>query len=188
MTAKRPRSPSRAASHRQAAAGRRPARSVPEPLQDFVDVVSALNGARARFLVVGAYALAAHGVPRATGDLDIWIEPTRENAPRVFSALAAFGAPLQSLGVTQEDFVTPGVVCQIGLPPRRIDVTTIIDGVTFAEAWAGRLVGSLGNVRLSYLGRQALVRNKEAAGRAKDLADLAALSASGPQRARRPRR
>jgi hypothetical protein len=153
-----------------------------------VDLVSALNGARARFLVVGAYAMAAHGVPRATGDLDVWVEPTVENAPRVFEALARFGAPLRSLGVTLQDFVTPGVVCQIGLPPRRIDITTVIDGVTFDEAWAGRLEGALGSIRLSYLGREALTRNKQAVGRAKDLADLEALKSAHAERgARKPR-
>ena len=151
-------------------------------------MVSALDAARARFLVIGAYAMAAHGVPRATGDLDVWVEPTAENAPRVFSALVRFGAPVRALGVTAQDFATPGVVCQIGLPPRRIDVTTVIDGVTFDEAWAGRLEGSLGPVRLSYIGREALMRNKEAAARAKDLADLEALkSASGRRGARKSR-
>lgn len=153
-----------------------------------MDLVSALNGARARFLVVGAYAMAAHGVPRATGDLDVWVEPTAENAPRVFDALARFGAPLRSLGVTLQDFVTPGVVCQVGLPPRRIDVTTVIDGVTFDEAWAERLEGSLGPVRLSYIGREALMRNKQAVGRPKDLADLAALKPAPGERAARKRR
>ncbi len=135
-------------------------------------MLASLNATRARFLVVGAYAMAAHGVPRATGDLDVWVEPTDENAPRVFEALARFGAPLQALGITLQDLLAPGVVCQIGLPPRRIDVTTAIDGVSFGEAWEGRLEGSLGPVRLSYIGRDALIRNKEAAGRAKDLADL----------------
>jgi hypothetical protein len=183
VAAKKPRSPSRGG--RQAGIARRPVRSAPELLQDFVDVVSALNDSHARFLVVGAYAMAAHGVPRATGDFDIWVEPTHENAPRVFAALARFGAPLQSLGVTVDDFVTPGVVCQIGLPPRRIDITTLIDGVTFDEAWAGRLEGALGNVRLSYIGREALLRNKEAVGRAKDLADLEALRSTSVQQSHR---
>jgi hypothetical protein len=87
-----------------------------------------------------------------------------------------------------QDFATPGVVCQIGLPPRRIDITTIIDGVTFDEAWAGRLEGALGDVRLSYIGREALLRNKEAVGRAKDLADLEALRPTSVRRdGRKPR-
>ena len=148
-------------------------------------MVSALKAAGARFLIVGAYAMAAHGVPRATGDLDIWVDPTAENAPRVFEALAQFGAPLRAMGVSVQDFVTPGVVCQIGLPPRRIDVTTIIDGVTFDEAWSMRLEGALGPVRLGYIGREALMRNKEAAGRRKDMADLEALkSVSAKTRSR----
>jgi len=148
-------------------------------------VVASLKAARARFLVVGAYAMAAHGVPRATGDLDVWVEPTEENAPRVFGALARFGAPLQALGITLRDLLAPGVVCQIGLPPRRIDVTTVIDGVEFAEAWEDRLEGWLGPVRVSYIGREALIRNKEAAGRAKDLADLELLRRRGEEKSGR---
>lgn len=142
-------------------------------------MVASLNAAHVRFLVIGAYAMAAHGVPRATGDLDVWVEPSEENGPRVFEALARFGAPLQALGITIRDLLAPGVVCQIGLPPRRIDITTVIDGVEFAEAWEERLGGSLGPVRLSYIGREALIRNKEAAGRAKDLADLELLRRPG---------
>ena len=152
-----------------------------------MDVVASLNASRARYLVVGAYAMAAHGVPRATGDLDVWVEPSEENGPRVFEALARFGAPLQALGITLRDLMAPGVVCQIGLPPRRIDVTTVIDGVGFAEAWAGRLEGALGRVRLSYIGREALIRNKEAVARAKDLADLELLRWPGGKSARGPR-
>lgn len=157
-------------------------REAPLPFQDFVDVVAALDATRARFLVVGAYAMAAHGVPRATGDLDVWVDATEDNAPRVYEALIRFGAPLPALGIGLDDFAAPGAVCQIGLPPRRIDVTTIIDGVSFDEAWDGRLEGTLGPVRLAYIGRDALLRNKRAAGRAKDRADLALLR--GPRRAR----
>jgi len=151
-------------------------------------VAAALNATGARFLIVGAYAMAAHGVPRATGDLDVWVEPGPENGPRVFAALARFGAPLQALGITLPDLLVPGVVCQIGLPPRRIDVTTVIDGVEFAEAWKKRLEGSLGPVRVNYLGREALLRNKHAAGRAKDLADIAALRRRGGEPRRRKAR
>ena len=190
MTAKKPRPRSRAGGKPKASHGslrpRKP--KAPEALQDFVDVVASLNAARARFLVVGAYAMAAHGVPRATGDLDVWVEPTEENGPRVFEALARFGAPLQALGITLRDLLAPGVVCQIGLPPRRIDITTVIDGVEFTEAWEERLEGSLGPVRLSYIGREALIRNKEAAGRAKDLADLELLRRPGGEKSgRNPR-
>jgi hypothetical protein len=162
---------------KKAPASRRvPASARPELFQDFVDMVEVLQAARARFLVIGAWALAAHGVPRATGDLDIWVEPTETNAPRVFEALIRFGAPVVALGITQDDFARPRRVCQLGLPPRRIDVTTIIDGVSFEEAWAGRLPGTLGPVAVAFLGRQSLLRNKAASGRPKDLADLALLN------------
>ena len=132
--------------------------------------------------------MAAHGVPRATGDFDVWVEPGPENGPRVFDALARFGAPLQALGITLRDLLAPGVVCQIGLPPRRIDVTTVIDGVEFGDAWRERLEGSLGSERVSYLGRESLLRNKQAAGRPKDLADIAALRQRGGEPRRRKSR
>lgn len=90
--------------------------------RDFVEMLSALCDAEAEFLVVGAHALAAHELPRATQDLDLWIRATPDNAARVWSALASFGAPLQ--GLTQDDFARPGVVFQIGLPPYRIDILT----------------------------------------------------------------
>ena len=121
--------------------------------------------------MVGAYALAGHGLPRATGDIDIWIRPTRENAVRVWRALATFGAPLETL--TLEDLATPGVFFQIGVPPWRIDILTAIDGVEFEEAWRTRLDCMIDGIELSVLGRDALIRNKRAAGRPKDLADLA---------------
>ena len=143
--------------------------------EDFRDLLSALVDADAKFLVVGAHALAAHGVPRVTGDLDVWVEPTAENAGRVWSALAAFGAPLASLEVQESDFATPDIVAQIGLPPYRIDLMTSISGVTFAEAWTGRLESTLLDVPVSFLGRDEFIRNKRACGRPKDLGDIAAL-------------
>jgi hypothetical protein len=150
---------------------------LPPPFQDYVDAVAALNAVSARFLIVGAYAMAAHGVPRATGALDVWFDPSATNAACVFEALVRFGAPLRALGITVDDLATPGRVCQIGLPPCRIDVTTVIDGVDFKQAWRSRLEGRLGPVPVSYLGRAALERNKAATGRAKDLADLQLLRA-----------
>ena len=137
---------------------------------DFRDMLSELSAQQAEFLVVGAYALAGHGLPRATGDIDIWIRPTRDNAERVWRALVAFGAPLETL--TLEDLTTPGVFFQIGVPPRRIDILTAIDGVKFEEAWQTRLECLIDGIGLSVLGRDALIRNKRAAGRPKDLADL----------------
>jgi len=140
---------------------------------DFVDLLRAFIAADVRFLIVGAYALAHHGKPRATGDLDIWIDPTPENAPRVMRALAAFSAPLRE--VTERDFAMPGAVLQIGVPPVRIDIFTDLTGLTFAEAWPGREPGRFGALTTDFLGRDAFLRNKRATGRAKDLGDIEGL-------------
>lgn len=142
---------------------------------DFRDLLAALLAAEVRFLVVGAHALSAHGHPRATGDLDVWVEPTVENAARVWKALATFGAPAESLGIQADDFAMPEVVVQIGIPPRRIDLLTSLSGVSFAEAWPARVEFEVEGVRLPFLGRDELVRNKRATGRLQDLADLEAL-------------
>jgi hypothetical protein len=143
--------------------------------EDFLDLLAALLDAQARFLIVGAHAMAVHGVPRATGDLDVWIAPDDENATRVWAALVRFGAPMAALGFSREDLTRPGQVLQIGLPPRRIDLLTAISGVQFEEAWPGRAVHEVGPLRVPFIGRSELVRNKRAAGRAKDRADLEAL-------------
>ena len=143
--------------------------------EDFRDLLAALVASGARFLVVGAYAMAVHGVPRATGDLDVWIAADPDNADRVWAALARFGAPLAAMGVTRVDLLRPDQVVQIGLPPRRIDVLTGVTGLTFDEAWKNRLVHEVDGLPLAFLGRAELVRNKRATGRAKDRADLEAL-------------
>jgi hypothetical protein len=142
---------------------------------DFRDVLAEFVAAGVRFLVVGAHALAAHGVPRVTGDLDLWVEPTAENAARVWHALAAFGAPLDSLGLREADFVAPDRVVQLGLPPLRIDLLTSISGVGFAEAWPKRVDGSLFGVAVAFLGRDELIANKRASGRPRDRTDIEAL-------------
>jgi hypothetical protein len=142
---------------------------------DFQDLLAALREADARFLVVGAYALAVHGAPRATGDLDIWIDPEPSNAAKVWAALLRFGAPVAALGLSRDDLTRRDQVIQIGLPPRRIDVLTTISGVEFADAWDGRVTHPVGNVPIPFIGRDAFVRNKKASGRARDLADLEAL-------------
>lgn len=144
-------------------------------ISDFRDVLVALREAEVRFLVVGAHALAAHGVPRVTGDLDVWVEPNVANAARVWSALVQFGAPLESLGISESDFVQPDQVVQIGLPPYRLDVMTSISGVSFEDAWAGRLAGSLFDVPVSFIGLDAFLRNKRSSGRPKDLDDIRSL-------------
>jgi hypothetical protein len=146
-------------------------------IDDFRDILAACTESGVRFLVVGAHALAAHGVPRVTGDLDLWVDPTTENAERVWAALARFGAPLESLGIGPADFVTPDRVIQLGLPPYRIDILTALTGITFDEAWSDRLAGRLFEVPVVFLGREAFIRNKRASGRPRDLDDLRALGA-----------
>jgi hypothetical protein len=128
------------------------------------------------FLVVGAHALAAHGVFRATGDLDILVRPEPENARRAWDALHRFGAPLVAHDVTADDLATPGTVYQLGLPPRRIDVLTSITGVEFEDAWRRRVTRSAGGLELAFLSRFDLVTNKRATGRPKDLLDLELLA------------
>jgi hypothetical protein len=137
---------------------------------DYVELLREFVAAEVRFLIVGAYAVALHSRPRATGDLDIWIEPTRENAERAWRALAAFGAPLADLSVS--DLTTPDIVYQIGVAPRRIDILTTITGLEFDSAWPGRASGRIGDIECPFIGREALVRNKRALGRPRDLADL----------------
>lgn len=142
---------------------------------DFVDLLSCLRVENCDFVVVGAHALAAHGAPRATGDLDVFVRPTKENAERTFRALLRFGAPLQAHGVTPEDFAEPGAVYQIGLPPFRIDILTLISGVSYDEATQDAVDGHLGAEVVRYIGIEAMIRNKRSAGRTKDLADAEAL-------------
>jgi hypothetical protein len=143
--------------------------------QDFLDLLRAFADHSVRFLIVGAYALAVHGRPRATGDLDVWIDPTPENAFQVMNALKQFGAPLEQVSV--EDFSRPGVVFQMGLPPFRIDVLTELSGLAFAEAWPGRIQAPFGLAMAPVIGRDAFIKNKRATGRAKDLGDLESLGA-----------
>ena len=136
----------------------------------------ALLESGARFLVVGAHAMAVHGVPRGTQDLDVWVDPTGANPERVWAALATFGAPLETLGITRDDLRRRDTVVQLGLPPNRIDLLTSLSGVDdFAAAWAGRVEHAVRGTQVPFLGREALLRTKRASGRRKDLADLEAL-------------
>lgn len=140
---------------------------------DFRDLFAALNGARAEFLIVGGYALAVHGTPRFTKDLDVWIRATPDNAQRVWKALLEFGAPFGDL--TLEDLSTPGIVFQMGLPPNRIDLLTAIDGVDFAVAWGHKFPSKYGDQAVMVLGFEELIRNKEATGRPQDALDAKTL-------------
>lgn len=146
-----------------------------EPNADFHDVLRAFVDHDVRFLVVGAHALAAHGIPRATQDLDVWIDAAASNASRAWRALVAFGAPLSDLGIHDSDFTRPDVVVQVGMPPNRVDVLTGVTGVAFADAWSTRTEGIVEGVKVPVLGRDALIQNKRAAGRHKDLGDIEAL-------------
>lgn len=137
---------------------------------DFKDLLSAFNEHLVEYLIVGAHALAAHGHVRATKDLDVWVRPHPDNAPRVLAALSRFGAPIA--GLTLDDFSLPGLIFQIGIPPIRIDVITAIDGVEFNEAWTHRFQSKVGGLAVSVLSRDHLIRNKKAAGRLQDLADI----------------
>lgn len=141
--------------------------------RDFAEILSELFEAGAEFLIVGAHALAAHGIPRATGDLDIWIRPTPENAGRVFQALVRFGAPLFDL--TRDELTRPDTVFQIGMPPARVDILSGISGVDFDTAWARRMTVTIDDQTLAVLSREDFITNKRAAGRPKDLLDLALL-------------
>jgi hypothetical protein len=137
---------------------------------DFSDLLATFNAHAVEYLVVGAHALAAHGYVRATKDLDVWVRPSLENAPKVLRALTAFGAPLQDL--SEQDLAQPGLIFQIGVPPVRIDVITAIDGVQFPDAWNGRIEANLAGVQVPVLSRGDLIRNKKASGRLQDLADV----------------
>ncbi len=129
----------------------------------------ALNDAKVDYLIVGAFALAAHGNARATIDIDIWVRPSAENAKRVWEALTAFGAPRSK--ISEEDFLAPDTVFQIGVAPRRIDLLTSISGVEFDSAWGHRRVTTMDGIEFSVLGREDLLANKLASGRPKDLVD-----------------
>jgi hypothetical protein len=143
---------------------------------DFRDVVVLFADAGVEFVIVGAYALAFHGAPRASGDIDLHVRPSAENAERVFAALDKFGAPLVAHGVAPTDFARPGTVYQIGLPPRRIDVLTEISGITFDEIWASRVTAEIDHRTIPIIGRDSFIKNKIASGRPKDLADVARLT------------
>jgi hypothetical protein len=141
--------------------------------RDFAEMLRALAAESVEFLVVGAYAVAAHGIPRATGDIDLWVRPTADNAARLWRALERFGAPRSRL--SPDSFTQPDVVYQIGLPPNRIDLLTTIDGVGFDEAWAEKVPCVVSGISFDMLSLRHLVQNKRATGRPQDLADVARL-------------
>jgi len=141
---------------------------------DFRDFVELFVANDVRFLIVGGYAVAAHGLPRYTGDLDAWVWVSSENASRVIRSLESFG--FSGLGLTEDDFSQPDRVVQLGYPPYRIDILTSIEGVEFDEAWSRRIVLDLDGILVPFIGRDDLLTNKRVAGRPQDIADVERLT------------
>lgn len=137
--------------------------------RDFAEMLHALSDAGAEFLVVGAHARAAYGEPRATQDLDIWVRATPDNARRVWAALEAFGVP--PLEITPDELSTPGLTIELGDPPYRIDLLTVLTALTFDEAWANRITAEFAGGRFPVIGKREFVRNKRATGRPQDRVD-----------------
>jgi len=137
--------------------------------QDYKEMLSILLESKVDFLLVGAYAMAAHGFPRATADLDIFVRPSKENAKKVYQALANFGAPMES--ITIEDFTKRGTIFQVGVIPRRIDVINDIDGVSFEEAFKEKKIVVIEGLKVPIISKQKLIVNKKSTGREKDRLD-----------------
>jgi hypothetical protein len=143
---------------------------------DFRDLLALFNELHVEYVIVGGYALAFHGAPRTTGDMDILVHATPANAAQILRALAEFG--FGSVGLTSTDFENPDQVIQLGVPPVRIDLVTSLTGVSWDEVYANRVEGSYGDVTTHFIGKQQFVTNKRTTGRRKDLADLEALGES----------
>ena len=141
--------------------------------KDFKDLLELLNAHKVEYLVVGGYALAFHGVPRFTGDIDLFVKPDARNAERIVSAIDEFG--FGSLNLSEADFSSADNVIQLGVPPVRVDIMTSLTGISWDKARAGRTAGSYGGITVHFIGREDLIANKRALGRRKDLADLEAL-------------
>ena len=147
--------------------------------RDLRGFVGLLNSNGVEYLIAGAFAVAFHGFPRYTADLDLLVRPSAENADRVLHTFAEFG--LGSLGIRAEDLQTPGMVIQLGMQPNRIDVLTTISAVSFEEVWATACEADLDGIPTRFIGRAALLRNKEHTGRAKDLGDAEELRKRMPE-------
>jgi hypothetical protein len=144
-----------------------------EAQEDYRELLRSLNAQGVEYLIVGGYALARHGAPRATGGLDIFIRMSDENAARIMQGLKDFG--FESPELTASDFLEPDKVIQLGVPPVRVDFVTTLTGVAWEEAHSGRVEGYYGDIPVAYIGRDQIVANKRALGRKRDLADLEAL-------------
>jgi len=138
--------------------------------QDFKEFIQSLNDNHVRYLVVGGYAVAFHGHPRYTKDIDIWIERTPRNASQVVKALDQFG--FGSLGLKEADFLVPDQIIQLGYPPNRIDLLTTLSGVDFEDSYSSRVEIEVDDVLVNFIDLENLKKNKKASGRHQDLADL----------------
>lgn len=145
---------------------------------DFSEFVALLAAHDVRYMIVGGYALAAHGLPRATGDLDVWIWPDPDNARRILEVLDEFG--FGELSISEDDLTSPDLVIQLGYPPYRIDLLTRIEGVNFESAWQRHVEVILDTVRVPFIGRDDLIANKRAVGRPQDVADVLRLTGDSP--------
>lgn len=137
---------------------------------DFEEFIALLNAHKVQYLVIGGYALALHGIPRYTGDIDVWIATDSANAMRIVRAVNEFG--FKSLRLRQEDFVRPDMIHQFGYSPLRIDIVTDIEGVVFQDAWKRKIKGVLGKEKVWFISRDDLVKNKKLTGRPQDKLDL----------------
>ena len=146
--------------------------------KDYLDILAEFLAETVEFLLVGAYALAVYGHPRATGDIDLWVRCSPENARKILKALARFGAPVQDL--TPADFESPKIAYQIGLAPNQIDILTQIDGVVFDEAWINRVEAEVESLRVPVISRQDFIKNKRSTGRHMDLGDVSRLEEEEP--------
>jgi predicted nucleotidyltransferase len=141
--------------------------------EDYKEMLQLLSEGQVDFIIVGAYALGAHGYPRATGDIDIWVKPNNINSRKLYKALARFGAPLGQIEI--DDFSTEGIVFQIGVIPRRIDIITKIDGVSYEEADEDKITVEVEGLMLPVISLDKLIKNKMATGREKDALDIKTL-------------
>jgi len=141
--------------------------------RDFKELLKLFNAHNVEYLIVGGYALAFHGAPRFTGDIDLFVKPEAENAKRILAALAEFG--LGSLDLSETDFTTGDNVIQLGVPPVRVDIMTSITAVDWQQAESGKVEGNYGDTQVYFIGKDDFVSNKRALGRKRDLADLEAL-------------
>ena len=153
--------------------------------RDYKELLSTFNAHNVRYLIIGGYAYIHYAEVRTTKDLDVFVEPSPSNAVHVFKALAEFGAPLR--GITVEDFATPGTIFQVGVEPQRVDVLTNIDGVPFSQAWETSEQGLVDDeIPVRYISAEALIVNKLASGRPRDLLDVHNLKKAAEARSRKP--